>query len=186
MKGVLDTDRWLLTVDNCQRSSNIYLDLSKTVKHWRLDDLAGVTKIAPYRWRLSWSRCLLTASGEWCMPLRGPLPMNSECQTTCLQVIAYMVLESTGRALSRVCLFAMLASFICGMAAVLLLWNTPYTNYNFPDSKHRSFKKEPTLDRLLAYACSPQQKQGCCFALLSTPQPHTLRMQTKIRWIHNL
>lgn len=52
-----------------------------------------------------------------------------------MQVIAYMLLEVNGRALSRVCLLAMLASFACGLAAVLLLWNTPYTTFDFAKSE---------------------------------------------------
>lgn len=52
-----------------------------------------------------------------------------------VQVIAYMILEVNGRLLSRVCLCAMLASFACGLCAVLLLWDTPYTNYNFGQSE---------------------------------------------------
>lgn len=51
-----------------------------------------------------------------------------------LQIIAYCLLTPTSLALSRVCIVAMLVSFMCGIAAVSLLWHSTYPDYAYTDS----------------------------------------------------
>ena len=52
-----------------------------------------------------------------------------------VQIIAYCLLTPTSLALSRVCLVAMIVSFMCGIAAVCLLWHSTYPDYAYAESK---------------------------------------------------
>ena len=52
-----------------------------------------------------------------------------------MQIIIYCVLTPTSQALARVCLVAMIVSFMCGIAAVSLLWHSTYPDYAYAASE---------------------------------------------------